>query len=246
MALLDVEGTRTLHVPKREPWGPNYPVRFQFPDVIDMCSDWTNYTTESLAIGGNVLNSGRMFKANSIRDPDFNRGDAEGSAVDYLSLLASGYRYWFVKRAEVRLQVWTSSASQLNNYYKLAAFAIDEDTPLPGPDAHWSELQFVFPKMKAVDVAHPYAERKTNLSFDIYPYYNWPARHAMQDPDNWGTFGSLTSEGQDPVNVLNFWAGLAMTTNVTGTSAITFYMKTAIRFHIVCVRDTQIRHILPV
>lgn len=251
MVSRDVEGgLRQLRIPGRRPYGPNYPIRFQSPDIIRMCTDFTNYDSKTLVVGKpatvDIYNSGTMFKANSIRDPDWNAGSSAPSTVDEEWLIASGMRYFIVSQAEFKLQLWQSPTdTHLANNWKLVAFACDTDTPLPGPDTSWSEMQYVYMKMKSRGVPVPEARPSglTEMRFVCRPVTNWPARNIYEDPGNWGTFETLTTEGQDPDNIFNVWTGVAATNKIAGQAAFTFYLKVYIRYWVTVVRDTIVRTI---
>lgn len=245
MALPDTQSTRRIAIKPRQPWGPKYPVRFQTPDIIRMCSDWQNYQPYDLNVGTQgatlVANSGRIFKANCIRDPDFNAGASAGSSVDYTWMIAAGYRYWCVDKTEVKVEMWSTSASQQNNYYKCVAFMATSDTPIPGPAATYSEMQFVIPKMKSKPLAHPYETARTRMNFSCKTSFEWPARNVFQDVENWGQFDTLGTIGVDPPNVTYLWIGAAADYRETGANAIGLRMKVHLRFHVTIVRDPLIR-----
>lgn len=226
--------------------GPNSPITQSVPEILRLKTGWTNYNAWVGTLGATQHCSGRIIRANSIRDPDFNGGSTSVSTIDYSELLTMGYRYWYVGRADVILDVWTTSVHQEVALARVMAFHAAPNTPIPAADADYSLMQWVYPQMRSKQIRHLYGAGRTRMKFSTKPSFTWPARTAIEEPNNWGQFDSLGQPGVDPPNPLWIWVGVAHEWNTAATEqAIGYLVKCYVRMYVTCVRDPLVR-VIPV
>lgn len=245
----DLEGIRTLVLPGRKPWGPDYPTRMVAPDIVKTSCNWGHYAPKNVSLGTvgatTVRNSGFILRINDCIDPDWNAGQSAPSIVDEYAFIAMGMRYYFVSGATVIVQTWGTAPSTTNQEvlnHRLVAFVGGKEQVIPGPSTPWSEAQYALMKMKSTPIKNIYADSaRTTLMFRWTPNYQWPARNAYEDPNNWGTMPSLTGEAVKPVNPAFLWYGVMQEQPITTSNTMTFRLRVHVKFDVTFVRDPLIR-----
>lgn len=189
------------------------PLNKLLPRVVELDLEWTHQTPTVLTMASTASHASVFYNAFSIYDPDWNRGISEYSVQGFKELGAAGYSHYFVHWVEIDFRVTGSSTSGSNQSIYMFIRNCSAD------DAKYEQLTLLQPMRWAESPGMLQIKKLSDNTQDMTgkmyrrftPGFYWPAKSAIDDPNNWGTitYNSATgTSGTNPTNKYFLEVGL--------------------------------------
>jgi len=198
--------------------GPKGPLRQSqalsnlIPNVVECTLDWAPLTPVAHTLAAGSSNSYAVYRPFSIWDEDFNRGSSEYSAKGFVELAKAGFTHYFVRSTQVYVHYACGSTNAENQQIFGFIQSVIEGEPGWEQTATLQQLRWVnnkrnfFTKRITGSIQHV----SMHFSKNFTPGFYWPARRAIEDPNNWGTIGLATGgvpTGTNPANPYEIHVG---------------------------------------
>jgi len=179
-----------------------------------------------------------MFRLFDIIDPEWN-ASTSAWAIDVGWLGEAGYDKFFIGRTDVCVKYIPADTSYQHGTTMALMFMTSEDDPIPQPYVSFKFLRYVYPVQTSKPILSAYSGSKpTYINMSFKPSYDWPARTAIEDVNNWGELpvpGATVAAS--PANETFIWIGVATESDNPAVNA-TYYVDLQFRHWITAVKTT--------